>query len=109
MDSDIELEISFRFLDLSEKQVVILRQVIPESEFGTHFKTKSPTGIVPLSEANISLISLFMEGCSISKEKTDIFISFVSEYDKRIIDVPAYVNQAVVKLGSKLTLSYTIV
>ena len=109
MDSDIELKISFRISELSEKQAVALKEVIPESGFGKHHKTKKTTGIIPLRNNNIPLISSFMNSNNISKDITDIFISFVSEYDTRIIDVPDYVNQAVIKLGSKLTLSYTII
>ena len=109
MDSDIELNISFRFSELSENQVVALKVTIPEAGFGTHHKTKRTTGSVPLNEPNIPLLSTFIEKHGIEKDITDIFISFVSEYDTHIIDVPNYVNHAVVKLGSKLTLSYTIV
>jgi hypothetical protein len=108
MDSDIELNISFRFSELSDNQADALKDVIPEAGFGTHYKTKKTTGSVPLSEPIIPLLSMFIEKHDIEKDNTDIFISFVSEYDTRIIDVPNYVNLAVVKLGSKITLSYTI-
>ncbi len=53
--------------------------------------------------------SKLQEENKVQKEDTDIFISFVTEYDSRIIDVPNYVNEAILKLGSKLVLSYTIV
>ena len=109
MDSEIQLNISFRFSELSENQVDALKAVIPEAGFGTHYKTKRTTGSVPLSEPNIPLLSTFIEKHGIENDMTDIFISFVSEYDTRIIDVPNCVNHAVVQLGSKLTLSYTIV
>jgi hypothetical protein len=86
MDSDIDLEINFRFLALSEKQAASLKKNIIESEFGKHFKTKNITGLVPLSVANISLIYAFIEENKISVGDTDIFISFVTEYDTHIID-----------------------
>lgn len=108
MESDIELKISFRFLELSEKQATALRSSELVAKFGTHFKTKSITGIVPLNVVNINQISIFIDENNISKETTDIFISFVTEYDTRIIDIPSFVNQAVIKLSCKLVLSYTI-
>jgi len=109
MDSDIDLEINFRFLALSKEQAVLLKSIIIESEFGKHFQTKEITAIVPLNVYNISLIFAFIENNNISVRDTDIFISFVTEYDTRIIDIPEFVNEAIVKLGSKLTLSYTVV
>jgi len=109
MNSNIELKISFRFAKLSEHQATILKNTFSELKLGKHFKTKNITGSIPLTEDNISLISSFMETNDIPKEITDIFISFVTEYGTRIIDVPTYVNQAVIKLGSKITLSYTII
>ncbi len=109
MNSNIELNISFRFSALSEDQAEALNKSELESKFGVHFKTKRVTASVPLNEDNVSLISDFMDENNISKENTDIFISFVTEYDTRIIDVPGFVNQAVKKLGSEMVLSYTIV
>ena len=108
MDSDVELNISFRFLELSDNQSNLLKNALPSAGFGTHYKTKKTTGVVPLIEENINLISRFMASNDISVDNTDIFISFTSEYDTRIIDVPEYVNQAVKTIGSRLTLSYTI-
>jgi len=109
MDSDIDLKISFRFLELSEGQAFALKNDNLEATFGTHFKTKSITGSVPLREDNIDQVSSFIEENHISKDSTDIFVSFVTEYDTRIFEVPNYVNQAVVKIGSQLVVSYSIV
>ena len=108
MESEIDLNISFRFLDLSEIQAAALKHSKLAANFGTHYKTKITTAIVPLNGTNIDRISVFIKENNISKELTDIFISFVTEYDTHIIDVPVFVNQSVLKLGSKLVLSYTI-
>lgn len=109
MDSNINLNVSFRFLALTENQAAALKNTNLAPTFGTHFKTKSITGSVPLSEDNIDQIFSFIKENNISKEFTDIFVSFVTEHDSRIIEVPDYVNHAVVKIGSKQVVSYTIV
>ena len=108
MESDIELKITFRFLSLSDGQVEKLSEEFKESKFGKHFKTKMQVGRIPLSERNIQLISRFITANNIAHEDTDIFISFITEYDTRIMEIPNYVARAAVELKSKMTLSYTI-
>ncbi len=109
MESDVQLNTRFRFLALSEDQAENLNENILEAEFGVHHKTKNTTASVSLNENNIPHILAFIENNKVLKENTDIFISFVSEYDSQIIDIPSFVNQAIVRLDSKLVLSYTIV
>jgi len=109
MESDLNLNISFRFFELTEFQAASLKKEFSGARLGTHHKSKKTTGNVPLNSKNISLIVNFMNTHNLSLEITDIFISFVSEYDTHIIDIPEYVNEAVRTIGSKLSLSYTIV
>ena len=109
MESDIELKINFRFLELTEKQAAALKISKLGAKFGTHFKSQKPTGVVPLNKNNIDLISNFIKENEIPSGLTDIFISFVTEYDTRTIDIPDYVNQVVKELGSKIVVSYAIV
>lgn len=108
MESHIELETSFRFLDLSKEQADELKSSGLACEFGEHFKTKAITGIVPLESTAISQIAEFIGRKNIPVAATDIFVSFTTEYDTRIIDIPNYVNEAIAKLGSKMVLSYTV-
>ena len=109
MESDINLEVSFRFLSLSKDQADALKATDLVSNFGVHFKTKKITGLIPLSSSSTIGISEFIENHKIDVSDTDIFISFLTEYDSRIIDIPNYVNEAILKIGSKMVLSYTIV
>ena len=108
MESDIELKITFRFICLSDSQADKLSEEFEESKFGKHFKTKMPVGLIPLKEENIQLISKFIATNNIATENTDIFISFITEYDTRIVEIPQYVARAATELKSKMTLSYTI-
>jgi len=108
MESDIKLEVCFRFLDLTQKNSDDLKLLNLESKFGVHFKTKNITGLVSLNESCISEILSFIESNDISISDTDIYISFRTDYDSRIIDIPEYVNEAVSKIGSRMVLSYTI-
>ncbi|WP_338728580.1 hypothetical protein V8687_11210 [Shewanella baltica] len=108
MASDIDLDTNFRFLGLTKEQANVLKESGINCNFGTHFKTKAITGIVPLDSSVIAKIGEFMEQQKISNKDTDIFISFNTEYDTRVIDIPTYVNEAVISLGSKLVVSYTV-
>ena len=109
MDSNIETNISFRFLDLTESQAGTIRKTELQASFGTHHKTNKITCLIPLNNKNakdlISLVELHFP----ENEETDIFISFVTEYDTRIIDIPSFVNQIIKRIETKLTVSYTIV
>lgn len=109
MDADIELNISFRFLALSDAQAEKLRASELEVTFGKHHKTSKNVGCVVLASGVIAHLSNFIVDNSVTEDEYDIFISFCTEYDTRIIDIPAYVNEAVKRLGSKLVLSYTII
>ncbi|MGE6451152.1 hypothetical protein ACQKC5_01975 [Shewanella baltica] len=108
MDSDIDLVVSFRFLALSEEQADELKATGLLSRFGVHFKTKKITGLIPLSSSSTVGISEFIKKHGIEVSDTDIFISFSTEYDSRIIDIPDFVNEAILKIGSKMVLSYTV-
>ena len=108
MESNINLEISFRFLGLSEEQAGVLKIKNLGAKFGVHFKTKKITGLIPLSESCIPKIREFIEDQNISIPDTDVCISFITEYDSRIVDIPNYVNKAISIIGSKMVLSYTI-
>ncbi len=108
MESNINLEVSFRFLNLSKEQADALEVTGLTSKFGVHFKTKKITGLIPLNNSCIVEISKFINKHKIQISDTDIFISFITEYDSRIMDIPEYVNEAVLKIGSKMVLSYTI-
>ncbi len=108
MESDIKLDVCFRFLDLTQEKSDELKVLNLGSKFGVHFKTKKITGLVPLNESCIPKIQSFIKSNDIPISDTDIYISFITDYDSRIIDIPEYVNEAVSKIGSKMVLSYTI-
>ena len=108
MNSDIELEINFRFLSLTEEQVPLLSEELSDASFRDHFKNKCKVGCINLTSDRIDLVSKFMKENSIESKNTDIFLSYITEYDSRILDIPEYVAKASVALGSKITLSYTI-
>ncbi len=109
MDSDIDLDISFRFLGLTENQASELKNEFENAELSRHFKTNKIVGTIPLSGQLIEDIALFIKLHSVSPKDVDIFISFITEYDSRIIDMPDFVARAAEVLGARMTLSYTII
>ena len=108
MDSGIELDTSFRFLALTERQAEALQLSGMDCEFGRHHRTNAITGVVPLNGTVISKLENFVNQQSIEISSTDIFVSFTTEYDSRIIDIPCHVNEIIKKLGSRLVVSYTV-
>lgn len=106
-DQGIDLCCSLRFLALSNEQAERLSQLSLGASFGKHFKTKSITSSVELSESAIPVLQEFIVINGIDATTTDIFISVLTEYDTRIIDVPNYVNKAVIAIGSNIVFSFT--
>ncbi|PTN11438.1 hypothetical protein [Nitrosomonas aestuarii] len=107
MESDVELSCHFRFLSLSESQAEQLKSVCKEVDFCRHFKTQKVTASIELSEAVIPALVEFVKLNSVRQSETDIFISVLSEYDSRIVDIPEFINKAIIALGCKLVFSFT--
>jgi hypothetical protein len=109
MGSDIKMEVSFRFLSLSHTQALELERKFRVADFGKHFKTGELTASLNLECIDLEALSSFLGETEIEVGATDIFISLVSEYDSRIVNVPSCVHEAIKTIGSKLVLSYTVV
>ncbi len=107
MDSDVELKCHFRFLSLSDVQAEKLKSACKEVDFGRHFKTQKVTASIELSEAVIPTLVEFVKLNSVPQTETDIFISILSKYESRIVDIPEFINKAIISLGSKLVFSFT--
>ncbi|WP_440904813.1 hypothetical protein ACMZOO_00875 [Catenovulum sp. SX2] len=108
MDSDIKLDVCFRFLELSQQQAIELEAVFHNVKFGRHFKSKQIVGLVALDGQLVDAIGNFMQSHDIEPLSTDIFVSFITEYDSRIIELPDFVAKASIALGVKINLSYTV-
>lgn len=109
MDSDVALQISYRFLSLTDAQALGLKKEFSRCQFGKHFSTGEITASLELEHTDIGKLAAFVRENAVEPGATDIFISFVTEYDSRIIDIPPYVNKAIRETGSKLVVSYTVV
>lgn len=109
MDSDIELDISFRFLSLSETLANEIRPFLEASSYRANRKLGGFVVCVPLTPTSLEFIESFVSSHDVEIENTDIFVSFTSEYDSRIIKLPSILTKASCSIGSTVTLSYTVV
>jgi|GEM_PF-1897057 len=108
MDSDIELNISFRFFSLSEELTNEIKSSLKGSSCRPHKKLGGFIVCVPLTPPSLEFIGSFVTSHNVEVENTDIFVSFVTEYDSRIIDLPNIITKASFSIGSPITLSYTV-
>lgn len=108
-NSEIEVDISFRFLKLDKLQAYTLKREIAFSSFREHHKDEHFVGIVQLSEKSIHEINDFYVRQQVSLADCDIFISVVSEFDSNIVDIPNVVNKMLKYIDCKLTYSFTVV
>jgi len=109
MDADIELNISFRFLALSEELVSEAKLSLKVSSCRPNKKLGGYVVCIPLTQSSLVSITSFVTSNNIKIENTDIFISFATEYDSRILKLPSLIAKASVYIGSPVTLSHTVV
>ena len=109
MDAGIELNIGFRFLALSEDLVCEAKLSLKASSCRPNKKLGGYVVCVPLTQSSLVSIASFMTSHNIKIENTDIFISFATEYDSRVLKLPHIIAKASVYIGSPVTLSYTVV
>lgn len=108
MDADIELNISFRFLALSEDLASEAKSSFEVSSCRPNRKLDGYVVCVPLTSCSLEVITSFVTSYNVNIEDTDIFVSFATEYDSRIIDLPNIITKASFSIGSPVTLSYTV-
>ncbi len=109
MDSDIELNISFRFFSLTEELSNEIKSSLEASSCRPNKKLGGFVVCVPLTPSSLEFIGSFITSNNVEVENTDIFVSFVTEYDSRVIDLPNDITKASFSIGSPVTLSYTVV
>ena len=109
MDSDIELDISFRFLSLSETLANEIKPLVKASSYRPNRKLGGFVVCVPLTPTSLEFIESFVSSHDVDIESTDIFVSFTTEYDSRIIELPNIITKASFSIGSPVTLSYAVV
>ena len=54
------------------------------------------------------LSKIFIDN-QICRDKLDIFISIVTEYDSEIFDIPQYIGDAIKKIDPRITFSFTYI
>ena len=103
-----KMTVSFRFLTLTPKQGQILKDSIPGSELGRHFKTKKVVGCVPLTGGTkIESIIDFAADHGLKPKDCDIFVSVSTDRDTLILDVPRIANQIIKKMDCQMVFSLT--
>ena len=109
MDSDIKLDISFRFFSLSEELANEIKSINEASSCRPNRKLGGFVVCVPLTPSTLEFVASFVTSHNVEVENTDIFVSFATEYDARIITLPNIISKASFSIGSPVTLSYTVV
>ena len=109
MHDEPKLNVSFRFLALSVDDANQLGKLPIDASFGQHHKTGDTTAIIPLNNNAVKHILEFVKDRDIDTEETDIFMSLVTDYDTRILDVPREVNEVINALDCRLVYSFTYV
>jgi len=107
-NSNPEIEIDFRLLNLNKLQAYTLEREIIGSSYRKHQKSDSYVGCVPLSNSSIDDINDFYIRQMLDSSACDIFISVVSESDSNIVDVPEVVNRMLKYIDCKLTFSFKV-
>jgi len=108
MTKKIEIECSLRLLSLTKEEASEIAQSNPEVGISPHFKSGNDVAYAPLSLTTISLFQTYISKYRIGARDHDIFVSLTSDRDTGIVDVPSIVNEAILKLGSRVVLSYTV-
>jgi len=109
MDSEIELNISFRFFSLTEELSNEIKSSLKASSCRPNKKLGGFIVCMPLTQSSLEFIESFVTSNKVEVENTDIFVSFVTEHDSRIIGLPNIITKASFSIGSPVTLSYTVV
>ena len=99
---------SFRFLNLSENQTKELSALIPDVEFGEHYKTKENVGCIILDNSKyIEQIGVFAKQHSFKPTECDIFVSIASENRDEVWRAPRVVNNMLKIFDCPIVFSYT--
>ena len=108
-NSNVEAEISFRFLSLDKFQAYSLVREILGSTHEEHSENKCYVACVPLTQQNFEDINDYYVRQRIEIEACDIFISVNSDSASGIVDIPIIVNRMLKYIDCKLTFSFTVV
>ena len=107
-NTNIETEISFRFLSVDKFQAFSLYREIFGSSHRKHHKNDSYVCCVPLTEENFEDINNFYVRQRVELNSCDIFMSVSSASDTGIVDTPNIVNRMLKHIDCKLTFSFTV-
>lgn len=106
-NSNVEAEISFRFLSLDKFQAYSLVREIVISTHEEHSENKCYIACVPLTQQNFEDINDYYVRQRIEIEACDILVSVNSDSRSGIVDVPVIVNRMLKYIDCKLTFSFT--
>ena len=106
-NSNVEAEISFRFLSLDKFQAYSLVREIVNSTHEEHSENKCYVACVPLTQQNFEDINDYYVRQRIEIEACDILVSVNSDSRSGIVDVPVIVNRMLKYIDCKLTFSFT--
>jgi len=105
--SNVEAEVSFRFLSLDKFQAYSLVREIVSSTHEEHSENKCYVACVPLTQHNFEDINDYYVRQRIEIEACDILVSVSSDSRSGIVDVPVIVNRMLKYIDCKLTFSFT--
>jgi len=106
-NSNVEAEVSFRFLSLDKFQAYSLVREIVSFTHEEHSENKCYVACVPLTQHNFEDINDYYVRQRIEIEACDILVSVSSDSSSGIVDVPVIVNRMLKYIDCKLTFSFT--
>ncbi len=102
-----EVEFSFRYINLNERQFLHIQKAIPDVEKSVN-KSKNSTYVlsVPLDEnLNSNLVKKINSDLGLDDSNFGIWISFTSEYDHSGYTLPTYVKDFYLNVGGQFDCS----
>ncbi len=106
-NSNVEAEISFRFLSLDKFQAYSLVREIIGSTHEEHSENKCYVACVPLTQQNFEAINDYYVRQRIEIEACDILVSVSADSGAAIVDIPVIVNRMLKYIDCKLTFAFT--
>lgn len=108
-NSNIEAEISFRFLSLDKFQAYSLAREILGSTHKKNSVNNSYIASVPLTKKNFEDINDYYVRQRIEIEACDILVALSADSNTGLADIPIIVNRMLKYIDCKLTFSFTMI
>lgn len=108
--SNINIEVTFRLLNLDKFQAITLNREVHGASYDNHPHNSCFVGFVCLNECldNLDDLNIFYVRQQIPLQDCDILIAVTSANDQKTIATPMFVNKVLKHIDCQLTFSVSI-